>query len=337
MAKRRLTQRQKARVQAIQAQRREQLEQRAEASLAGAAEAATQEGRIIVRHGATLLVEAMDGHRFQCLTRQHIGHPVCGDRVVWQQVDETTGVVSALLPRDSVLSRPDYIGQEKPLAANITQLVVVLAPQPAPSGYLLDQYLVTAEVIGVKPLIAINKIDLLTDTDKSPFLDQFRHYAAVGYRLVEVSAKQEHGLDHLISQLKGETNILVGQSGVGKSSLINALLPAESVETGQLSEATGLGRHTTSAAICYHLPQGGELIDSPGVRSFRLTSLSAAQLEQGFPEFQPYLGQCRFHNCAHDQEPGCAIREAVESGQISPLRLESFLRLGRTLTQSQSG
>jgi ribosome biogenesis GTPase len=240
-------------------------------------------------------------------------------------------VVSALLPRSSILSRPDYSGREKPLAANLTQLVIVLAPRPAPSGYLLDQYLVTAELIRVKPLIAINKIDLLEGDGLESFLGDFAHYAAIGYLLVGVSAKREHGLDQLIERLKHETSILVGQSGVGKSSLINALLPDLEVETGRLSKATGLGRHTTSTATLYKLPQGGELIDSPGVRSFRLTELTREELELGFPEFQPYLGRCRFHNCSHDHEPDCAIRTAVAAGEIAPQRLANFLRLSQTL------
>jgi len=331
MPRRRLTQRQKARIQAIQEQRREKLGRRAEQSLADAGTSPTEQGRVVVRHGATLVIEAESGKLYTCLTRQNIGHPVCGDRVVWQLIDDKSGVVTALQPRNSVLSRPDSIGQEKPLAANISQLVIVLAPHPEPSGYLLDQYLVTAETIGIPPLIAINKIDLLAEDARQRFLQGFDHYRQIGYALAEVSAKQEHGLDELTLRLRDETNILVGQSGVGKSSLINALLPSLGLETGKLSEATGMGRHTTSAATCYHLPLGGELIDSPGVRSFRLTSLSLSQLEHGFPEFRPYLGRCRFKNCAHEREPGCMIRQAVAQGQIHPLRLENFLRLRGSL------
>ena len=306
--------------------------ERAERFLANVEYEPEQQGLVIIRHGASLGVEADNGVIYRCLTRQHIGHAVCGDRVVWQRIDSITGVVTALLPRQSVLSRPDFTGQEKPLAANIDQLVVVLAPRPEPSGYLLDQYLVTAETIGIDALIAINKIDLLEGVAKSAFMAAFSNYTDIGYPLVEVSAKREHGLDELIEKLKHKTSILVGQSGVGKSSLINVLLPTLEIDTGKLSEATGLGRHTTSAATCYHLPQGGDLIDSPGVRSFRLTRLTIQQLEQGFPEFRRFLGQCHFHNCTHAHEPGCAIRQAAAQGQIHPQRLENFLRLSKTLT-----
>jgi ribosome biogenesis GTPase len=331
MAKRRLTQQQKNRIQAIQQKRRDRLDDRVESCLEDGTESPPLEGRVIIRHGATLGIESADGELFQCLTRQHIGHPVCGDRVIWQRTGDEGGVVTALQPRQSVLSRPDFSGRDKPLAANLTQLVVVVAPKPEPSGYLLDQYLVTAETIHVKPLIAINKIDLLQDSEADAFYGSLAHYQAIGYGIVRVSAKQEHGLDELIDRLRNETSILVGQSGVGKSSLINALLPHHDVETGKLSESTGFGRHTTSTATLYRLSQGGELIDSPGVRSFRLTDLSRQELEQGFPEFRPFIGQCRFHNCTHQHEPECAIRRAVEAGKISPVRLENFLRLSQAM------
>jgi ribosome biogenesis GTPase len=329
MAKRRLTKQQKNRIQAIQHKRRERLEEQAKTAQEAGEGMPPEEGRVMIRHGATLGIENAQGRIIQCQTRQHIGHPVCGDRVVWQPTGESTGVVTAMLPRSSVLSRPDYSGRDKPLAANLTQLVIVLAPRPEPSGYLLDQYLVTAEIIGVKPLIAINKTDLLSDSDEAAFFARFAHYPEIGYPLVRISAKREHGLDALIERLKSQTSILVGQSGVGKSSLINALLPELALETGRLSAATGLGRHTTSTATLYRLPQGGELIDSPGVRSFRLSDLTREELEQGFPEFRPHLGRCRFHNCMHDHEPDCAIRAAMAVGEIDPQRLANFLRLSQ--------
>ena len=329
MARRRLSEQQKARIARLQQRRRERANQRAEATLAGAAVAEQQSGRVIVRHGRSLLVRAENGHTVHAMFRANLGEVVCGDEVVWQETANDEGVVVAVQPRRTALARPGLDGQDKAIAANISQLVVVLAPRPEPAGYLLDQYLVAAERIGVAGLICLNKADLLTDSERTAFLSRFGHYQEIGYPVIQVSAKTEHGLDPLLARLRDEISILVGQSGVGKSSLINALLPREAALEGKLSDATGLGRHTTSAATLYQLETGGELIDSPGVRSFRLGEITRHELEQGFIEFAPYLGQCRFHNCAHLKEPGCAILRAAGQGEIHPDRLHSYQHLAR--------
>ncbi len=328
MKKRRLTHRQQERIQSIQEKRRQRLTEKAEQKLEQA-EGEPQKGVVITRHGQNLVIADEAGRLHHCLWRRNVGHVVCGDNVVWQPTDNKNGVVTALLERQSVLARPDYSGREKPLAANITKLVVVLAPLPEPSEYLLDQYLVTAETIGVEAVIAFNKIDLLDQTAVQKLTRRFKCYEKIGYPLIQISAKFEHGLDPLIQHLGDATSILVGQSGVGKSSLINALLPDQDVQVGRLSQATGLGRHTTSATTRYSLPGGGCLIDSPGVRSFRLVELSRSQLERGFREFAPFLGHCRFSDCQHLEEPECALRHAVETGEIDRRRLENFLHLAQ--------
>lgn len=334
MTRRRLSQRQIERIRAIQERRRARLETRNAGALAGHDGEQPREGLVVARHGANLAVaDAMD-RIHHCLSRQNIGHPVCGDRVVWQRAGDERGVVTALLQRTSTLSRPDYAGRDKPLAANISRLVVVLAPEPEPSDYLLDQYLVASEQIGVQALIALNKIDLLEAQEQDRFLERFERYQAIGYALAPVSARREHGLDALTQALQGQTGILVGQSGVGKSSLINALLPDLDIQVGRLSKATGLGRHTTSAATLYRLPTGGSLIDSPGVRSFRLGHLSCRALEHGFREFRPFIGHCRFADCRHRQEPGCAVREALERGEIDPRRLDNLLHMAERMDNS---
>lgn len=332
MARRQLSQQQRARIANIQEQRRQKAAARAEASLANAADDEQLAGRVVVRHGQNLIVRGDDGRPVHCLFRQNLGDVVCGDRVLWQATDNGAGVVTAVQPRDTTLSRPDYSGRDKPIASNITQLVVVLAPFPEPSGYLLDQYLVAAERIGVQALICLGKADLLDAQQDLAFRERFAHYPALGYPLVQVSAKTEKGLEPLLQRLRGHTSILVGQSGVGKSSLINAILPSEDVEEGRLSDATGLGRHTTSAATLYQLPSGGEIIDSPGVRSFRLGRLERRELESGYPELRERLGQCRFNNCSHTDEPDCAIQAAVQQGAIHPDRLASFLHMAATVS-----
>jgi len=324
MARRRLSEQQKARIAKIQARRRERADARTGQALNGIEDTRRQRGRVVVRHGRNLVVRAADGHELTCVFRANLGEVVCGDRVVWQATADGGGIVVAVDPRDTALTRPGPDGREKAIAANITQLVVVLASQPAPTGYLLDQYLVAAERVGVRGLICLNKADLLDPGDRDTFRGRFAYYASLGYPVIQISAKTEHGLDPLRDQLRGAVSILVGQSGVGKSSLVNALLPREAAVEGELSDATGLGRHTTSAATLYPLDSGGELIDSPGVRSFRLGRLDRQQLERGFRDFLPFLGQCRFHNCAHIAEPGCAIRAAAARGEIAQFRLDNY-------------
>ena len=324
MARRRLSEQQKARIAGIQEKRRQRAEAEAEQILGAPVEATQQAGRIVVRHGRNLLIRPQQGGAVRGMLRANLGEVVCGDRVVWQPTGDNAGIVVAVKPRTSALTRPGASGAEKAIAANITQLVVVLAPQPEPTGYLVDQYLVAAERIGINALICLNKSDLQDQAGRSEFRAQFAHYEPLGYPVIQISAKTEHGLKPLQRRLRGQTSILVGQSGVGKSSLVNALIPCETVREGGLSDATGLGRHTTSAATLYDLESGGELIDSPGVRSFRLGPLTREQLERGFREFLPLIGQCRFHNCVHLAEPGCAIRAAMEAGNILPQRLESY-------------
>ena len=334
MSRRRLSKRQLERVEKIQERRRARAEARAVVAL-NQAETAPQHGMVVTRHGASVAVADSTHDIHHCLLRQNIGHVCCGDRVVWLHTGEGTGVVTAVLDRHGVLARPDYSGRDKPLAANLTQIVVVIAPDPAPTGYLVDQYLVAAETIGIRGLIAVNKAELL-DEDDGALLERSRGYEAIGYPVIHTSVKREHGLDTLIAHLRNETSILVGQSGVGKSSLVKVLLPDQDIQIGRLSAATGLGRHTTSAATLYFLPHGGTLIDSPGVRSFRLQTMTRYELEQGFRELRPYVGECQFGNCAHDREPGCAVRNAAERDEIPKWRLDSFRHMALQLEKQTS-
>ena len=328
MPKRRLSERQIERIKAIQERRRERLATRPESALAEIdTETEPEAGRVVVRHGANLAVEDDNGHLFHCLSRQNIGHPVCGDRVVWQRIADDQGVVTAIQPRASVLSRPDFNGHDKALAANLTRLLVLIAPEPEPSGYLIDQYLVAAALIGIEAVIVGNKMDLLPGEARGEFERRFAHYPAIGYRTFWTSLREPETLAELTAGMTGETSVLVGQSGVGKSSLVKALLPDREIQIGRLSKATGLGRHTTSATTCYRLPGDGFLIDSPGVRSFRLGAIDRDALQQGFREFQPYLGRCRFADCRHRYEPDCAILDAVAQGLIHPQRLANFQHL----------
>lgn len=328
MTKRRLSGRQIERIQTIQDRRRQRLAARVDNALSEIeGEPLPVEGRVVVRHGANLAVEDADGGITHCLSRQNIGHPVCGDRVVWQRTADNQGVVTAILPRQTLLSRPDFGGRDKPLAANLTRLVILIAPRPEPSDYLIDQYLVAAETMGVEAIMVANKMDLLDADERAAFQERFAYYAAIGYSLLCTSLREPETLVELIRHLGGQTSILVGQSGVGKSSLVKALLPDREIQIGRLSKATGLGRHTTSAATCYRLADDGALIDSPGVRSFRTGPLDRDALQQGFRELRPYIGHCRFADCRHDREPDCAIRGALAAGLVTAQRLANFKHL----------
>jgi ribosome biogenesis GTPase len=334
MPRRRLSERQIERIRTIQDRRRRRHDERAAVVLEEADEAPTEEGLVVVRHGANLAVEDTAGRVRHCLARQNIGHPVCGDRVVWQRTVDGQGVVTAILPRRTVLSRPDYSGRDKPLAANVTQVAVLVAPRPEPSEYLIDQYLVAAELMDVAALIVCNKVDLLGAEGLGAYRERFARYEAMGYPVVWISTRAGRDLAPLTVRLTGETSILVGQSGVGKSSLVKALLPDREIQIGRLSQATGLGRHTTSAATCYRLPGGGRLIDSPGVRSFRLAPIHVADLARGFRDIAPLTGHCQFSDCRHDQEPGCALKQAVTEGRLHPGRLANFRHLAEQMAKA---
>ena len=328
MARPRLTQQQRARIaQTRQARRLRQ----ADASVVQSeTEAAEQRGRVIVRHGQTVVVDA-GGESVLCALRQHLDGIACGDHVRWQATEAEKGVVLGIEPRTNVLSRPAFNGQDKPLAANITQLIVVLAVKPKVSGYLLDQYLIVAAQLQIRAVICLNKADLLSLDQQADFRARFAHYAALGHLVIQVSCKVADGLQPLRALLVDHTSILVGQSGVGKSSLINALSAQSATVEGELSAATGLGRHTTSASTLYPLVSGGELIDSPGVRSFRLGKLTRPMLECGYPELSALLGLCRFNDCQHQAEPGCAVQASVAEGAVHPNRLASFQHMAQQL------
>ncbi|TXS89138.1 small ribosomal subunit biogenesis GTPase RsgA [Parahaliea aestuarii] len=330
MSKRKLTRRQAWRVNKIQQERAERAKRRedtASESLQGGSLGAEQEGLVVAHFGTQVEVESGAGERRRCHLRANLGSLVTGDRVIWCEGDPT-GVVVAQLDRKSALLRPDNFGQLKPVAANIDRIFVVIAARPEPHANLIDRYLVASEAVGIEPVLVLNKVDLLDGDDAlAAQLDSLlTPYANLGYQLLRVCARAG-GSVALETALNQRISIFVGQSGVGKSSLVNSLLPGLDLRVGALSELTHKGTHTTTTAQLFHLPCGGSLIDSPGIREFGLWHMSRDQVEQGFREFRPHLGHCRFRDCQHQQEPGCAILDAGQSGAISPARLESYRRI----------
>jgi ribosome biogenesis GTPase / thiamine phosphate phosphatase len=222
------------------------------------------------------------------------------------------------------LVRPSRNAKSRPVAANIDTIFVVFAVEPKCDFLLLDQYLAICENRNIDAALVLNKTDLpLSDTIEQ----ELRVYEDLGYALYRVSAANGIGMGQLKRALKGQVSLFAGQSGVGKSSLTNAILPDKSLKTNTVSANTKHGRHTTTAATLYHLPDGGDLIDSPGVAIFGLAELSDAQLAYGYREFQPLIDQCQFNDCSHTHDKGCAVRPAVENGTLSMSRYQRFLKL----------
>lgn len=285
-----------------------------------------QEGLLVAHYGVSVDVENTEGKTYRCNIRQNLGVVVPGDRVVWHQSSETTGVLVALIPRRTLLSRPSAHHKIKPIAANIDQVTIVMAPEPKPAASIIDSYLVAIETLQLPAMIVCNKIDLIKDNNDRALLDQIALYQHIGYPVLLVSSRKKEGLDELMRCLHGLTTIFVGQSGVGKSSLISCLLPTSNIRE-VTTAASDHGTHTTTTARLYHFPSGGDLIDSPGIREFALWDLPSQEIAKGFIEFQPYLGECKYRNCQHINEPTCAILQAVRDTIISEARLASYHRI----------
>lgn len=272
----------------------------------------------------------------QKFTEKHMDPVAVGDRVRFTTTGDDSGVIWEVLPRKNYLARasakpmPGAHAFEQVIAANLDQVVSVFAAaDPEPKWHLLDRYLVTAESYEIPSLIVITKIDLVKGTRaETELLEVIQRYRQIGYPMVLTSAKGNEGVDALREVLAGRISVLVGKSGVGKSTLLNALEPGLGLRVQAVNRTTGKGRHTTTHLEMFSIKVGGALIDTPGIREFGLWGLETVDIAYFFPEMRPFLGRCRFGlSCQHDDEPGCAIRQAVTEGHISPYRYRSYLRL----------
>jgi ribosome biogenesis GTPase len=287
-------------------------------------------GQVIAAFGRQYLVRLSDGSEIACLTRGKKSEVACGDIVdIKRTANASTGdgtgaqgVIERIAPRRSLLHRSDAF-REKLIAANVTQIIVVVAAEPSFSDELLARCMVAAFDQKLDVLIVLNKCDL--PDAAAAARKRLIPYTAIGYRVLELSAKQD--VSALRPFLHNHTSVLVGQSGMGKSTLINALLPDAQAATREISTVLDSGKHTTTHARLYRIDADSSLIDCPGVQAFGLHHLSFGGIEQGFVEFAQYLGQCRFRDCRHAHEPGCALRNAVAEGKIDARRLELFLKI----------
>lgn len=308
------------------------------------------EGVIVQHYGRQLKVKLLDSPRFQaqfpeqyqqiveaasiwrCHARTNLPMLVTGDRVKWQvDINTGLGVITALYPRQSLLTRPDRYHKVKPVASNIDLIVVVFAPVPEVVPSLIDRYLVACADADIPVLLLMNKADLI-DED-ALILQLVGEYRALGYRVLCCHIGGD--LSDLQQELSDKTVVFVGQSGVGKSSLINKLVPEAQQETNMISENSALGQHTTTSTRLIAFGQNSALIDSPGIREFGLWHLTMDKIHVGFPDIQTFLGQCRFRNCTHQHEKQCAVKKAVESGELLARRVESYLRLLNEVNQRE--
>ncbi|EPL6656443.1 small ribosomal subunit biogenesis GTPase RsgA [Proteus mirabilis] len=341
MTKRKLSKGQQRRVQENHKKRLQSKEKKNHVELDDTQLGEATEGLVISRFGQHADIEAADGSITRCNIRRTISSLVTGDRVVWRPALQTqenvrvNGIVEAVHERTSVLTRPDYYDGIKPIAANIDQIIIVSAILPELSLNIIDRYLVACETLNIEPLIVLNKVDMLDAESRAMVSEWMQIYKDIGYRVLEVSSYTKEGLEALTQALIGRISIFAGQSGVGKSSLLNTLLPTmeESILVNQVSDNSGLGQHTTTASRLYHFPLGGDVIDSPGVREFGLWHLTPEQVTKGFIEFRPFLGGCKFRDCKHNDDPGCLITEAVDKGEIAPTRFENYHRILESMSQ----
>lgn len=296
----------------------------------------TEQGTVIAAHGRHYLIQA-DGIKLHCVTRGKKSDVAVGDIVEYQMTSANQGVIEAIVPRTTLLYRSDQY-KSKMLAANLTQLIVVVATEPSFSDDLISRALVASESSGIKAHIVLNKVDVTSSLPKAR--ERVGLYASLGYPVHEVSvtAQAEATREKMLSLLQGQSTILIGQSGMGKSSLINLLIPDAEIATREISAALDTGKHTTTFTRLFQMdPYEGRptyVIDSPGFQEFGLHHLSEGMLERAFPEFLPHLGHCKFYNCHHHTEPGCTVLAAVKRGEISGMRHDLFKQLVHEAAQT---
>ena len=293
-------------------------------------------GRIISHYGQHVDVESLitedEGRIIRCTQRANLPRLVTGDLVVWSDDGADRGVVLALGQRRNFFGRPSPEGQFKAMAANIDIVLVVFASSPTPHVSLIDRYLVAIEQQHLTAVFVLNKLDLLDQEELIKLDFILSPYGEIGYPVYKVSAEDGRGMNELEQALANQTTILVGQSGVGKSSLLNKLSSGKHANVAPLSETWDRGTHTTTTSSLYHMPEF-DLIDSPGIREFGLGHIDGQQVFEGFIEFRPFAGSCKFRDCSHRQEPGCAIQAALEAGQIGVERVDSYFRIIDSLNE----
>lgn len=290
--------------------------------------------RVVANFGAAVAVLAADDSLHHAVPLSKLPQLVAGDMVVCEPVEDTEHAglrVTALHDRTAVLVRPDRRHRSKPLAANLTHLAIVSAPKPGISTLLIDQFCIAAECAGIGAIIVVNKSDLLGEDALEEVQAMLAVYESLGYITVLVDTKTPGKLEPFLQAVAGRTVVLVGASGVGKSSIVKQVLPDLDVRVGAVSEATGLGAHTTTVTFWYELDDDAALIDSPGVRQFSVSHLTAEEVRSGYREIDDAASRCRFANCTHKVEPDCAVQDALATGDIEQWRFDNYLKLSSSI------
>jgi len=288
-------------------------------------------GIIASVYNKTGMIESSNGNREHFLTKSNKIKPVVGDYVLYERLDKETLLITEILESTSQLMRLNTKGQPQTVASNLTQILLITAPQPTPNLLLIDQFILISELMNCSLSIISNKIDITDENHHS-----LRIYEELGYRLVKISAKHKTNLDHLFNLLNHQTTILLGQSGVGKSTITNLLIGNNPNKTDILSTKTNKGRHTTSAITMHRILENGYLIDTPGIENLRPNISDIKEIENGFREINALSERCKFRDCIHINEPDCVVKKALNKGKITIKRYDNYKKLIAEFEISQS-
>jgi len=287
---------------------------------------------VIASYGNQCKIETTDKSLVRAKSLKSIGKPLCGDKVKYIIEQNNEHVITEILPRTTILSRLNNLNPKpKQIASNIEQMIIVVSANSPIKYGLIDRYLIAAEFSGFTPVIVLNKIDQIDESELNALKNDMQLYSDIGLPVFYLSAIKDIGINSLLNVTANKTNIVVGQSGVGKSSIVNAILPEMPAITKEISDSNNKGKHTTTTAYLYSIPNNGKLIDSPGIREFGLWNIEKNELAKGFTEIQHTSEHCKFRNCLHQAEPGCAVVSAVNTGDISKQRYESYLSIFKSL------
>lgn len=286
----------------------------------------SRRARVVATFGRRLALSLEDGREVAARIKGRKIQPVCGDRVEASPLpNESDWLIGKILPRDNELTRPNLRGKIDVLAANLDALIIVVADSPVPDWFIVDRYICAAELIGATTAVAFNKTDL--GDIEAASAKALGEYEAIGYTTIRCSATSDINISALLEFLAGRCGIVVGQSGVGKSSLINRLIDRSALPTAAISASSGEGRHTTANSVMLSLSNGGAVIDSPGVRDYAPAVANPADVARGFREISEAADGCRFADCRHQREPQCNVKAEVETGRIGGRRYESYKRM----------